>query len=302
MSTKAPADVAGAGVACDALSVLFRGNATHAQFTMYFGDVSRGPICAVERRDLPWHIRSAPEFIWFAMDFDFIDRLADCTTSDAVGATFSKVIRRYGYTTTAARQFTRRGTTLSPRWLFRDQPAEWATISDELNIARHSPIIAEARVRQSIFSWDDIQAARAPTPNERKIWHAIDDFGWKNGLTIPIHSPRGDFAYVSFSSKERDLDLSAGVRSRLQIVAFASLGRCLDLTDIAAPKEVQHDLSARELECLRWVAMGKTDWEVGEILSISQTTVKFHIDRARLKLRATNRPHAVAMLALRGGM
>jgi ATP/maltotriose-dependent transcriptional regulator MalT len=43
-----------------------------------------------------------------------------------------------------------------------------------------------------------------------------------------------------------------------------------------------HDaLSARELECLRWVAAGKTDREIGMILSISATTAKFHVNRAR---------------------
>ena len=59
-------------------------------------------------------------------------------------------------------------------------------------------------------------------------------------------------------------------------------------------------LTLRELECMRWVADGKTDWEIGKILSISQSTVRFHLDRARLKLDAKTRPQAVARLVLQG--
>src|ERR1044071_2667229 len=59
-------------------------------------------------------------------------------------------------------------------------------------------------------------------------------------------------------------------------------------------------LSARELECMRWVAAGKTDWEIGTILSISGTTVKFHVDRGRAKLGARTRAQATARLVLFG--
>ena len=46
------------------------------------------------------------------------------------------------------------------------------------------------------------------------------------------------------------------------------------------------ELTARELECMRWVAAGKTDAEIGNILSVSEATIKFHINGARRKLGA----------------
>jgi LuxR family quorum sensing-dependent transcriptional regulator len=59
-------------------------------------------------------------------------------------------------------------------------------------------------------------------------------------------------------------------------------------------------LSARESEVLRWVALGKSAWEIGEILHITKRTVDEHVHVAVAKLGATNRTHAVA-LALRDG-
>ena len=52
-----------------------------------------------------------------------------------------------------------------------------------------------------------------------------------------------------------------------------------------------------ERDALAWVAEGKSDWEISVILSLSETTVRFHVDNARKKLGAVNRAQAVARLA-----
>ncbi|MDE5454256.1 hypothetical protein GWE18_15680 [Bradyrhizobium sp. CSA112] len=49
------------------------------------------------------------------------------------------------------------------------------------------------------------------------------------------------------------------------------------------------DLSEREKACLRWTALGKSSWEIGRILSISENTVVFHIKNAMRKLDTANR-------------
>lgn len=72
---------------------------------------------------------------------------------------------------------------------------------------------------------------------------------------------------------------------------------------IAGSTETKEPGKARHLaedECLRWVAIGETDPGIGTILSISATTVKFHIDAARGKLNARTRAQGVARLVLRG--
>jgi DNA-binding CsgD family transcriptional regulator len=53
-------------------------------------------------------------------------------------------------------------------------------------------------------------------------------------------------------------------------------------------------ISARELECLKWIAEGKTAWEAGVILGISERTVRFHLNAAREKLDCQTTTQAVA--------
>ena len=43
-------------------------------------------------------------------------------------------------------------------------------------------------------------------------------------------------------------------------------------------------LTGRELECLEWVSHGKTSWEIGTILDLSERTVNFHLSNACLNL------------------
>jgi len=60
-------------------------------------------------------------------------------------------------------------------------------------------------------------------------------------------------------------------------------------------------LSRREREVLQWAAEGKTEWEIGQILGLSEHTADKFVRSARLKLAAENRTHAVAQ-ALRLGL
>lgn len=62
----------------------------------------------------------------------------------------------------------------------------------------------------------------------------------------------------------------------------------------------QKSLSKRELEALMLAAQGLTDREIGQHMWITARTVNAHLERARLKLNALNRTHAVTLAFVRG--
>jgi DNA-binding CsgD family transcriptional regulator len=61
-----------------------------------------------------------------------------------------------------------------------------------------------------------------------------------------------------------------------------------------APND-QPNLTAREREVLTWISLGKSAWEIGEILGIAKRTVDEHAQTAARKLGAANRTQAVAI-------
>jgi transcriptional regulator EpsA len=55
----------------------------------------------------------------------------------------------------------------------------------------------------------------------------------------------------------------------------------------------ENSLSQREEEVLQWVALGKTNAEIGRILVISEFTIKNHLRNIFKKLNVSNRAQAV---------
>lgn len=67
------------------------------------------------------------------------------------------------------------------------------------------------------------------------------------------------------------------------------------------PTRVSRPITERESEILSWVHLGKTNWEIASILSISPLTVKNHIQNILRKLDVQNRSQA-AMKAAKLGL
>ncbi|MDB5431822.1 MAG: transcriptional regulator, LuxR family [Caulobacter sp.] len=69
----------------------------------------------------------------------------------------------------------------------------------------------------------------------------------------------------------------------------------------AESPEPATDLTARQIECLRWSAQGKSSWDIAQILGISPRTVDEHLDNACKKLGVKRRAQA-AVAAARAGL
>ena len=59
-------------------------------------------------------------------------------------------------------------------------------------------------------------------------------------------------------------------------------------------------LTRREAQALLWTAEGKTAWDAGRILGVTESTAAAHIRSAAGKLRASNRAHLVARAFVAG--
>jgi transcriptional regulator EpsA len=105
----------------------------------------------------------------------------------------------------------------------------------------------------------------------------------------------GFFAFVSLRDVpgERETTLAGMAIPFLFSTYCRALSR--DRAPIAvAPAATESALSEREIEILHWVREGKSNHEIGMLLSISPLTVKNHIQRILKKLQASNRTQAVS--------
>jgi len=71
-----------------------------------------------------------------------------------------------------------------------------------------------------------------------------------------------------------------------------------DMTDGTNNKRPTVLLTQRQNEVLHWLQLGKTNWEIAQILGTSEDTIKYHVSQLFEKLNARNRAQAVATALL----
>lgn len=232
------------------------------------------------------------------MEDEFAAALEACATIDAVKALFKRRIAAHGYTASACGAFLPADKGPEPHFFFQDWPPDWLELYVNRNFVAADYGVAEARRRIAPFTWREAKAERTLSRAEQDIWDTVVEWGWTDRLSVPIHGPGGYFAIVTMAGKEQPMP--PALRGKLQQLAFLTHERCRALTGLAPVTDPQATLTHRELECLRWVAAGKTDLQIARLLGVSQTTARTHIDQARRKLGARTRSQAVARLVLSG--
>jgi LuxR family quorum sensing-dependent transcriptional regulator len=217
-----------------------------------------------------------------------------------VGDCFQTAIAAEGYNASASRAILSGRKGPQSQTFFRNWPENWARLSDQRDFGSRSPVLTYARRSVMPFTWIEANKARTMTTTEKEVWDTALEWGWFNGFVVPVHGPNGYFCCISMASRERDLDFSIERRAHLHMIALLAHERCYALCESSRNNRDSFGMTERELECMRWVAAGKTDWEIGIILNLSASTVRFHVDHARIKLDARTRPQAVAQVMLRG--
>ena len=127
---------------------------------------------------------------------------------------------------------------------------------------------------------------------ERRHMAYLRKHGLTNGVTIPIHGPRGCVATLVFAGSKLP-QLTNWTCDVLSLYGHALIQRADRANlDQLPPTDLHTDLTLRELECLHWVLEGKTNWEIGRLTGVSARTVQFHIANAGRKMGVHTRIQA----------
>ena len=135
------------------------------------------------------------------------------------------------------------------------------------------------------------------------MWEEQARFGYSSGIALALHLPEGRHFFMGV---DRDRSIPLDVLELTRVVADLQLFAVYaqDAAQrILVPRPADPalpSLTPRELEALRWTMEGKTAWEVGNVLGISERTAALHINNATHKLGCVNK-HQAVLKALRLG-
>lgn len=179
-------------------------------------------------------------------------------------------------------------------------PASWIDYYFAHDYQTKDPVVLLAPEIERPFLWDSLSERYKLDRAQVTLMHEASESGLKNGVGVPLHGPRGDVCLVTYAAGDGHPDPAVEL-PKLDVlaaqfhVAYSAVGR----SEFDRPAAIV--LSLRERECLQWVASGKSSWDIGMILNISENTVKFHIRNTLNKLDANTRILAVVK-ALRYGL
>lgn len=171
-------------------------------------------------------------------------------------------------------------------------PEPWKNHYMRQGLHRVDPILHKAGRSIAPVDWTRFERDDA----FRSVFFAADDFGiTPQGLTVPIRGPYGDRGLLSVTRAcpvQEWEKLKTAIVGDLQLAAVHLHDSVMNSSVLS---RVFHrpSLSTREIEILQWVAAGKQQQDIADILSISHRTVEVHLRSAREKLGALTTFQAV---------
>lgn len=152
------------------------------------------------------------------------------------------------------------------------------------------------------FNWTEMNRRFKLTTTQRLILNESTEFGLKAGASVPLHGPalaKAAFSVANDMAEPEFSKLFLARRHELHLIATYAHTRIIAFGMDKVPKTA-FALAPREIEIMTWTARGKTRWEISEILTLSEETVKDYLEHACKKLGATNKTHATAVALVHG--
>ncbi|MBI1213331.1 MAG: hypothetical protein GC190_17845 [Alphaproteobacteria bacterium] len=227
--------------------------------------------------------------------FQLLDGVENAASAADAGRVFFSKLRALGFGAIFARSHAITADDPREYIYYRETPKGWNDVYAQRGFAQTNFVTRGARRRASPFVWSSVSGLEERhKPSDREMWAVLHDFGLNDGIAIPSHGP-GYLGVISLAWTR--FEHSEEFRRAVVLASQFVHERMLELSppDIDAIR-----LSPRERDCLAFVAQGKSDWDISQIMSIAESTVHAHVERAKKKLGVKTRMQAVAKLARAG--
>lgn len=221
---------------------------------------------------------------------DILHRIAEATTLPLLWRQMTRYFGRHGFEAVSyywVRTGTNLPATIPLQHGFAKEEIELYLSHDfqRLDIVPRAALAAGMPIR-----WTDVWNGSELTSEERDFLMAMRAIPFSDGFSMPCYGPNTRNAVVGVGKMTAHTDASP---SHMALLHFAAQAAHLRICALFA-EEVTRDrqLSTREKEILDWVARGKSNGVIAEILAISPGTVDTYMRRIYGKLEVSDRTSA----------
>lgn len=230
---------------------------------------------------------------------DLIERIEDMTSADEVWSNLLVFAGRVGLRFGTLSEVPRTDETFDDVRVCLTWPEEWSDRYRKLDYIYNDPAVLHSGQTIDPYTWSEALESGDYSKSQRRIVHEGTEFGMTEGFVIPIVSFADGPGGIALAGSH--VELSVRDRAEMQLAAIYAHAKIRALNPRRRKPKRTPSLSPRERECMHWVAAGKSDWEIAEILSLSHKTIHNTVERAKQKLGVPTRVQAV-VAAIRIGI
>lgn len=184
-----------------------------------------------------------------------------------------------------------RGTSYAPvmRSIAFGYPADLVIAYHALDYARLDVAARRCIATGQVLTWDEAWSSASISREEQEFRNSLVSMSNLNALAVPCFGPKQRIGYVSLLPGDPARVYTNSERRRLQ--AIAQVGH-LRLCELLFAQTKEFTLSPREREILHWVAQGKSNSVIAQLVNCSANTVDTHLRRAYAKMDVSDRTTA----------
>ncbi|MFC2950805.1 autoinducer binding domain-containing protein [Marinicaulis aureus] len=181
-------------------------------------------------------------------------------------------------------------------------PESWIERYIADNIVANDPVLLASQRTNVGFCWSEIPTLIPVTEAHREIRERTVKAGIDDGYTVPAHVPGEANGSCNFAMAAGRALPHDNLKMAQLIGGFAfQAARAMVFNAFPeAKRPIKGPLTQRQLECVLFAARGKSNWEIGKILGISEGTVKRHIEDARAHYEVGSRMQVVMRALFEG--
>ncbi len=173
-------------------------------------------------------------------------------------------------------------------------PQAWIEQYINDDVVNFDPRLLASQRTNVGFGWDQIHELIDITPMHLKTIERARHAGIDDGFTVPANVPGEINGSCNFAVGPKRAAPRINFPMAQLVGSFAfQAARSMVVRSRGLTARPPVKLTDRQLECIVLVARGKTDWEIGTILGISEQTVKQHIADARSRYDVPKRMQVV---------
>jgi len=191
--------------------------------------------------------------------------------------------------------------TTSQQLGFNNYPEDWYRHYRRAAYQHIDPAVLHCL--QSVIPWVWAKSAYQ-TVMQQKLYAEAKQAGLVSGISFPTHYWHREVGLLCVASRQSGKNFAAHMQTVLAQGQYLALHIYQACSRLRADNSHENEslLSKRQLQCIYWVAQGKTAHEISQIINIADSTVIYHLRCAAQRLQVPAKREQIIARAIALGL